>query len=117
MEAMLAGLRLARKIGQTQAFADLRDKEALPGPHGHGLDREREFLRRATNPYYHATSTCRIGTARDGVVDNELRVHGVDGLRIVDASVMPAIPPANPNATVLAIAERAAELIAGRARS
>ncbi|MFI6061133.1 GMC family oxidoreductase [Streptomyces sp. NPDC051286] len=115
MDSMLAGLHLAYRLGETRAFAALRDQEVLPGPPAHEPDQERDFLRRATNSYYHTACTCRIGTSDDGVVDPQLRVHGVDGLRIIDASVMPSLPAANPNATVLAIAERAAELITGGA--
>jgi choline dehydrogenase len=114
LDAMLAGLRLARRLGETRAFADLRDQEVLPGPHAPDPDSERDFLRRATDTFNHAACTCRIGTGHDAVVDPQLRVHGVDGLRVVDASVMPSLPAANPNATVLAIAERAAALIAGQ---
>jgi len=61
--------------------------------------------------YYHPAGSCRMGTGSDTVVDAQLRVHGVAGLRVADASVMPVICNAHPNATVLAIAERAADLI------
>jgi choline dehydrogenase-like flavoprotein len=61
--------------------------------------------------------TCRMGSGRDAVVDAELRVRGIQGVRVADASVMPSLPSANTNATVLAIAERAAALISGEADS
>jgi choline dehydrogenase len=64
--------------------------------------------------YYHPAGTCRLGSDPDSVVDLELRVRGVTGLRVADASVMPVITNAHPNATVLAIAERAAGLITGQ---
>jgi choline dehydrogenase len=64
--------------------------------------------------YYHPVGTCRMGADADAVVDPELRVRGMTGLRVADASVLPTITNAHPNATVLAIAERAAELIGGR---
>jgi choline dehydrogenase len=64
--------------------------------------------------YYHPAGTCRLGSDPDAVLDLELRVRGVAGLRVVDASVLPTIPNAHPNATVLAIAERAAGLINGQ---
>jgi choline dehydrogenase len=63
-------------------------------------------------PYFHYTGTCRIGIDDMAVVDPELRVRGLDGLRVADASVMPSVVSANTNATVCAIAERAAALIA-----
>jgi choline dehydrogenase len=66
---------------------------------------------RKVSNYYHPVGTCRMGSDADAVVDTELRVRAVTGLRVADASVMPTIPNAHPNATVLAIAERAAELI------
>ena len=76
----------------------------------------REWISRTVGSYYHPAGTCRIGVRpEDGAVtDPQLRVYGVDGLRVADASVTPVIPNAHPNATVLAIAERAADLILGR---
>ena len=73
----------------------------------------RDYIRRTVASYYHPAGTCRMGTGADAVVDPQLRVRGLAGLRVADASVMPSIPNAQPNATVLAIAERAAELISG----
>ncbi|MFR0357628.1 GMC oxidoreductase [Streptomyces sediminimaris] len=67
--------------------------------------------RQNTATYCHSSGTCRMGTDAMSVVDLELRVHGVGGLRVVDASVMPRLPAANSNATVLAVAERACDLI------
>jgi len=64
--------------------------------------------------YYHPVGTCRMGTDEGAVVDPDLRVRGVAGLRVADASVMPLIPNAHPHATVVAIAERASALITGR---
>jgi choline dehydrogenase len=61
--------------------------------------------------YFHPVGTCRLGADREAVVDPDLRVHGIEGLRVADASVMPTIVSGNTNATVLAIAERAAELM------
>lgn len=111
LEVMRKGLALARRIGEADAFADWRKQEAVPGSgtSGESVD---EFIRKATGPYFHFTGTCRMGTDADAVVDPaNLRVHGIAGLRVADASVMPSIPSANTNATVYAIAERAAELI------
>jgi choline dehydrogenase-like flavoprotein len=73
------------------------------------------YARNFVAPWYHACGTCRMGLSADvtTVVDDELRVHGVDGLRVVDASIMPRIPRAPTNLTVIAIAEGAAEIIRG----
>ncbi|MCW2639031.1 MAG: glucose-methanol-choline oxidoreductase [Dactylosporangium sp.] len=111
LAAMLTALDMAREIGSSPALDQWRDEEALPGPDVHDENELRDYLRRDTDPYYHPVGTCRIGTDPAAVVDPQLRVHGIDGLRVADASVMPSIPGANPNATVLAIAERAATLI------
>ena len=108
---MLNGLRIAREIGGSQALAAWREAEVLPGPQVTTVAKMRQFLNRAIGTYFHGVGTCRIGIAADAVVDTQLRVHGIEGLRIADASVMPSIPGANTNATVLAIAERAAATI------
>jgi choline dehydrogenase len=111
MAGMLTALRVAREIGSSPAFDDWRDEEVLPGPDVQDDTGLRDYLRRDTDPYFHTVGTCRIGTDPAAVVDPQLRVRGVDGLRVGDASVMPTVPGANTYATVLAIAERAATLI------
>jgi choline dehydrogenase len=83
-----------------------------PGPDVTSRAAIRDYIREAVGSYYHPAGTCRMGAGAGSVVDPQLRVHGVAGLRVADASVMPVIPNAHPNATVLAIGERAAELIA-----
>jgi choline dehydrogenase len=111
VETMLNGLRVARELGSARALAGWRSTEVLPGPSVSTEAEMRDFVRKATGTYFHASGTCRMGTGPDAVTDSQLRVHGVDGLRVADASVMPSVPAANTNATVLAIAERAADLI------
>src|SRR5262249_13080721 len=111
MLVMLTALGISREIGSSPAFDDWRREGALPGPDVPDATELRNYLRSGTDPYNDAVGTCRIGTDPEAVVDPQLRVHGIDGLRVADASVMPTIPGANPNATVLAIAERAATLI------
>lgn len=113
---MLAGLRLAREIGGSVAMARWRKEEVLPGPAGDTLDGQRDFLRHSIGTYFHGVGTCKMGTDPAAVTDPRLRLRGIDGLRVVDASVMPSVPGANTNATALAIAERAAALITGRER-
>jgi choline dehydrogenase len=111
MTGMLNAMRLARRLGQAAAMAKWRKKELLPGPDVSTDTELRAYLRRSLGTYWHPAGTCAMGSAPDAVVDIDLRVHGVDGLRVVDASVMPSVPGANLNATVLALAERAAEII------
>ena len=96
------------------ARAGLAAGEVWPGPDVRSRAGVRDYLRHTAGSYYHPAGTCAIGTGAGTVVDPQLRVHGVEGLRVADASVMPVLPNAHPNATVLAIAERAATLITGR---
>ncbi|HUQ58818.1 GMC family oxidoreductase [Lentzea sp.] len=107
MTAMVSGMRLAREIGAASALKPWRGQELESG----GED----YVRATTGPYYHYVGTCKLGTDEMSVVDHDLRVHGIEGLRIADASVIPRIPSANTYATVIAIAERAASLVGGAA--
>jgi len=113
---LVAGTRLAREIAAAGPFAEALGREIYPGP---GIDSDEalaEDLRRRVELLYHPVGTCRIGagTDADAVVDPELRVRGVEALRVVDASVMPVIPSGNTNAPTIAVAERGADLIAGK---
>ncbi len=108
------GLGLIRQATGRPEFSRIRAAEAWPGVQVRTAAAVRQYIRRAVGSYFHPAGTCAIGPGSSAVVDTQLRVHGVAGLRVADASVMPLIPNAHPNATVLAIAERAAELIGGR---
>ena len=114
LERLVTGLRLAREIGAAPALADWRDEEISPSLLLQSDDELRDYVRRSVTTYFHLAGTCGMGTGEMAVVDPRLRVRGVDGLRVADASVMPSIVSANPNATVLAIAERAAAWLTGR---
>lgn len=111
LDTMARGLDVAREIAAAPALAEWYGEEALPGPDATGTTELRGYLRRNLRSYNHYAGTCRIGTDAYAVVDPELRVRGVDGLRVADASVMPGPVSANTDATVYAIAERAAELL------
>jgi choline dehydrogenase len=115
LAAQLAGLRLARRLCQAKALAPVRLREHLPGEGVRDDDGLERYLREHSETLYHPVGTCRMGGDRLAVVDAELRVHGVGGLRVVDASIMPAIPGGNTNAPTIMIAEKAADLIRGRA--
>ncbi len=82
-----------------------------PGPDVTEEEALRAYVKASFISYYHPVGTCAMGNSELSVVDSTLRVRGIDGLRVADASVMPSIPSNNTNATVYAIAERAAELI------
>jgi choline dehydrogenase-like flavoprotein len=121
-EPLLSGLRMARDIAAAPALARHLATELAPGPDAATEAGLREFVRRDLGTLYHPVGTCAMGgdsllaaSRLTTVVDPELRVRGVEGLRVVDASVMPTVPRGNTNAPVIAIAERAADLIAGRA--
>ena len=92
------------------------ERETLPGAEVHTDDELLDFARQRGNTGYHLVGTCRMGpaTSRGTVVDDELRVHGVESLRVVDASIMPMLPSANTFASTIAIAEKGADLIRGR---
>jgi choline dehydrogenase len=114
LDAMLAGVKVAQEIAAQSALAGYIDRPYLPGPGVGGDDALREVIRASTETLYHPVGTCAMGTGEQAVVDPELRLRGLDGLRVVDASVMPAIPRGNTNAPTIALAERAADLLLGR---
>jgi choline dehydrogenase len=112
METMMAGVRISLDIAKQPSLAEVQ-RSVQRAPESDSDADIRSFVRQHASVVYHPTSTCSIGK----VVDPSLRVFGVDGLRVVDASVMPSVVRGNTNATVIAIAERAAELILGRISS
>lgn len=104
-------LKLLRKISQTRPLADYIVEEVQPGPSVQTDEEWLAYVRQYADTVFHPTSTCRMGTDAASVVDPQLRVRGVQGLRVVDASVFPAVPSANTNASVIALAEKAADVI------
>jgi choline dehydrogenase len=108
------GLRAARKIYGTPPQADLIEREITPGA---GVDSDADldaYIRATASVTQHPVGTCSMAAGAARVVDAELRVQGVDGLRVADASIMPTVPGGNTYGAVLMIAERAADLIRGR---
>jgi len=112
LKMLIEGVRLSREIFATKAFDAYRGAEIFPGASTQSDEEIVAFIRRKAETVYHPVGTCRMGNDADAVVDPELRVRGVPGLRVVDASVMPSLPGGNTNAPTIMIAERAAELIA-----
>jgi choline dehydrogenase len=108
---MIEGLKLVRRIGAAPPLAGYVAAEEYPGARVKTDADWLEFLREAGDTVFHPTSTCRMGTDPRAAVDPQLRVRGLEALRVVDASVMPAVPSGNINAAVIAIAEKAAELV------
>jgi choline dehydrogenase len=115
VETMVRGVRLGRRLLATEAFKPVRGAEMLPGPDVTNDEGLADFIRRYSATVHHPVGTCRMGADDKAVVDPQLRVRGVDGLRVVDASVMPALIGGNTNAPTIMIAEKAADLIRGRA--
>ncbi len=108
---MVDGMRLLRRILEQPAIRPYIAAEYLPGARVQTDDEWLGYLREAGTTIYHPTCSAKMGTGPDAVVDSHLRVKGLEGLRLVDASVMPAVVSGNTNAAVIAIAEKAADLI------
>ncbi|MET0698423.1 MAG: GMC family oxidoreductase N-terminal domain-containing protein [Mycobacterium sp.] len=114
---MMHGVSVARDIAASDPFTPWRAREVLPGADVTSDVALRGYLAQATGTYYHPVGSCAMGTGDDAVVDAELRVHGLSGLRVADASIMPKIVSVNPGAATIMIGERAADLISGSAAS
>jgi choline dehydrogenase len=122
LEALVNAVGMVRQIAAVKPLRKMWAAEEAPGSELRGGADIRDFVRRDVTTVYHPVGTCsmsgetQVDSSRlAGVVDSELKVRGVDGLRVVDASVMPTVPRGNTNAPTIAIAERAADMISGRA--
>jgi choline dehydrogenase len=112
VDTLVRGVKLARKILRAPALAELIEHELLPGVAADLSDAQLEaHVRSHAKTVYHPAGTCRMGDDSDSVVDTELRVRGVAGLRVCDASVMPTLPSGNTNAPTIMIAERCTEFL------
>ncbi len=112
--SMVAGMKLAREIARQSPLREKIVREMLPGP---GVETDEDLeqsARERVELIYHPVGTCRMGTGEDAVVDPDLRVRGLGGIRVIDASVFPVIPGGNTNAPTIMVAERAADLIKGK---
>jgi choline dehydrogenase len=109
--ALLFSMKLARQILGSQHFESLHGREISPGAHVQDDDAWAEHIRNSCVTVHHASSTCRMGRDSLAVVDPALRVHGIERLRVVDASVFPTVVAGNSNAAVVMVAEKAADLI------
>jgi choline dehydrogenase len=111
---MVAGLRLARHIMTQPAFDPYRGVEVAPGADAESDEAIEAYVRAHAESIYHPVGSCKMGTDDMAVVDEQLRVHGVKGLRVVDASIMPQVISGNTNLSTMMIAEKAADMILGR---
>lgn len=114
LNAMVEGIKVARAIGRSPSLSKYRGRELFPGDEARTDADFRNYARRIAETLYHPVGTCKMGNDKNAVVDAELRVHGVEGLRVVDASIMPVIPGGNTHAPTIMVAEKAADLIQGR---
>lgn len=113
--ALAEGIRIARRIFDQEAFRDFTDREIAPGPTvGNDADALDQYIRAAGATDLHSAGTCHMGRDDLAVVDEKLRVYGINGLRVVDASIMPGIPRGSTNVPTMMIAEKAADMILGR---
>ncbi len=108
---LLSGMRKTRKILESPALAAHSLGEIAPGPDVDSLETVREYGRNFGNTIYHPVGTCKMGEDPMAVVDSRLRVHGMSGLRVIDASIMPTVTPGNTNAPTIMIAEKGAAMI------
>jgi choline dehydrogenase-like flavoprotein len=114
-EIYLAALERAQEIGHARALEDWRAEEVLPGPAVKSRADKLAFLEKAAFTHHHPTGTCRMGPAAEAVVGADLKLHGMDGLYVCDASVLPSITTGPINAAIIAIAERFSDLLRGKA--
>lgn len=114
-EVIVAGLKWARKIAGQPALQPYMQGELLPGDSAKSDADLLEYARNNGATIYHPVGTCQMGRSPRAVVDPQLRVHGVEGLRVVDASIMPRLVSGNTNAPTIMIAEKASDMILGRA--
>ncbi len=114
MATLVEGYERARDLALSGPLAPFRGRQLAPGPEVRTRAEVEAWIRRTAVTVHHPAGTCRIGAGSDAVVDPSLRVHGIERLRVADASVMPDLVSAHINACVLMIAERAADLVRGR---
>lgn len=111
LKTLMEGFDTAREIGANKELSEWRKREVYPAKYWKTAASRQEFTQQAANTFFHPVGTCAMGSLEESVVDSNLCVRGVENLRVIDASVMPRIPSAPTNAAVLAIAEKAADMI------
>jgi choline dehydrogenase len=111
VQKLVAGIKLLRRLFQSSVFDEFRGQEIAPGAEVQSDKALEAYIRNNCSTVWHPVGTCKMGIDPMAVVDPELRVHGVEGLRVVDASVMPTITTGNTNAPTIMIGEKAADLI------
>ncbi|MEH2388278.1 MAG: GMC oxidoreductase [Nostoc sp.] len=116
VQKLIEGVKLIRKLFHTSAFDEFRGKEVAPGADVSSDAALEAYIRETCGTVYHPVGTCKMGTDSMAVVDPELQVRGVEGLRVVDASIMPTLTTGHTNAPTIMIGEKAADLIKAKGR-
>jgi choline dehydrogenase-like flavoprotein len=111
LKLMVEGFKIQRKIFAAKAFDDYRADEIFPGSETQSDEEIIDFIRRKAESIYHPIGTCKMGTDDMAVVDHNLKVHGIEGLRVVDASAMPTLVSGNTNAPTIMMAEKISDVI------
>lgn len=117
LDLMVESHEVCDRIFQTEAFAPYRGKRLIPSPEISTREQKIDYIRAKAETIYHPIGTCKMGHDDRSVVDHQLRVHGLEGVRVVDASVMPTLVSGNTNAPTVMIAEKASDLILGQQTS
>jgi len=115
-QTIVAGLKLIRRLLAHRRLQSFAESEFQPGPAVESDEQLLDYARRRGGTVYHPTSTCKMGNDPMAVVDPELRVHGIDGLRVADASIMPTVVSGNTNAATIMIGEKAADMVRQKLR-
>lgn len=115
-DCLVRALKIARKVFASEPFAKYNGTEVFPGPQADSDEALDAYIRETGYTVHHPVGTCRMGSDKDAVVDSELRLNGIAGLRVADASVMPSVIGGNTNAPCVMIGERAADFILGKAQ-
>jgi choline dehydrogenase len=111
VQKLVLGLRIIRQLFNTDAFNEFRGEEVAPGADVNSDEALQAYVQNVVDTVWHPVGTCKMGTDAMAVVDSQLRVHGIQRLRVVDASIMPTITTGNTNAPTIMIGEKAADLI------
>jgi choline dehydrogenase len=115
---MFAAAKLVRRLAATPAFQSVIEQEITPGPTVQSATEIMADIAQRASTVFHPVSTCRMGTdPRQAVVDAQLRVHGIQGLRVIDASVFPTLTSGNTNAPTLMLAEKGADMVLAATRT
>jgi len=111
VNTIVKNIKMMREIAKQPALAEITKRELYPGPDVQSDEDLADYARNSLQSYHHQVGTCKMGNDEAAVVDHELKVHGIDGLRVIDASIMPVVPTGNTNAPTYMVAEKGADMI------